>query len=75
MSSSSASIWDVLACGAVQSNIYWFNSLSFLDPGTISHNIACVSIGRRRKNISFPWSGSVVFYSAIGNACYYRIVL
>ena len=74
MSSSSASRWDVIACGAVQGGVCWCNRLSFLDLGDISHHIVCVSLGRRRKNIAFPWSGSVVSYGAIGNVCRCNIV-
>ena len=59
MSSSSASRWDVLAFGAIQGDVFWCNCLNFLDLGAISRHIACVSLGRRRKNIVFPWSGSV----------------
>ena len=61
MSYSSASRRDVLGCGAVQGDVYWCNCLSFLDLCDISHHIDCVSLGRKRKNIAFPWSGSVVF--------------
>ena len=54
-------IWDVLACGSVQGGVCWCNCLIFLDLGAIKIHIACVSLGRRRKNLAFPWSGIIVF--------------
>ena len=74
MSSSSASRLDVLACGALQVDVFWCNRLNFLDLGAISLHIACVSLGRRYKDIAFPWSESVFLNGAIGNACCRNIV-
>ena len=74
VSSSSASIWDILAFGAVQGDVCRRNRLSFLDLGAISRHIACVSLGCRHKNIAFPWSGSIVFDGSDGNACFCIIV-
>ena len=61
MSSSYKSRWGVLACVAVQDDFFLCSGLTFLDLGAISRHIACVSLGHRRKNIAFPWSGSVIF--------------
>ena len=58
----------------MQGDVFWCNCLSFLDPGAISRHIACVTFGHRRKNIASPWSESVIFDGAIGNACCYIIV-
>ena len=56
-----ASRWDLLSFGALQGDVCWCNLLIALDLGAISRHIACALLGHRRKNIAFPWSGSVVF--------------
>ena len=61
MISSSAIIWDVLACGSVEGDVFWCNRLSFLDLGAISRHIACVSLGRRRKNMYSHGAGVFFF--------------
>ena len=75
VSYSSVSRWYILAFGSVKSDVCWYNCLIFLDLGSISRHIACVSLGFRRKNIAFSWSGSVVFYDSIGNVCRFSIVI
>ena len=73
MSSSSTSRWDVLACVAMQGDFSWCNCLSFLDLGSISRHIACVSLGRRHK-ISHLHGAGDFFYGSIVNACHCIIV-
>ena len=58
MSPSYVSIWEVLACCDVQCDVCWFNCLIFLDLGSISRHIDCVSIGRRRKILNFHGAGA-----------------
>ena len=59
MSSSYAGRWDVLACGDGQGDVFWCNCLKFIELGAISLQTFCVLPGRRRKNIAYPWIGSV----------------
>ena len=70
MSSLSASRWYVLACGTMQGDVLWCNRLSFLDLGAISRHIACVLLGRRRKNMHLHGAGALFFDGAIGNDCH-----
>ena len=60
MSYPSVGRWDVIACVDVQGDVCWCNRLDFLDPGAISRQIVFALPGNRRKNIVYPWSGSVV---------------